>query len=189
MGCHLERQTDSRLDSRELRNAFGSFATGVTVIATREADGTPRGFTANSFSSVSLDPPLLLVCIAQSALSLHVFQEAPYFSVNILEQSQAEVSRIFASHGADKFDRVPWERGVSNVPLLRGSLARFTCETDRQIDAGDHAILLGKVVGFDYQNGTPLSYFRGQYGTLNISLGGGKVQEDSTNKPAVAASG
>ena len=172
----MDSPTDSRLDSRELRNAFGSFATGVTIITTREADGTPRGLTANSFSSVSLEPPLLLVCIAKSALSLRVFQEAPCFSVNILEHSQTDVSRIFASQIADKFDRVPWERGVSDVPLLRGSLARFSCETDRQIDAGDHTILLGKVVDFDYQNGTPLSYFRGQYGTLSIASGNCKSQ-------------
>ena len=183
----MDSQTDNRLNDGELRKAFGSFATGVTVIATREADGTPRGFTANSFSSVSLDPPLLLVCIAKSALSLRVFQEAPCFSVNILEQSQTEVSQIFASQAVDKFDRVPWERGFSEIPLLRGSLARFTCETDRKIDAGDHAILLGKVVAFDYQNGTPLSYFRGQYGTLNISLDGGKIQQYRTTKPTVAA--
>ena len=183
----MNSRTDYRLDDGELRKAFGSFVTGVTVIATREADGTPRGFTANSFSSVSLDPPLLLVCIAKSALSLRVFQEAPCFSVNILEQSQAEVSRIFASQVADKFDLVAWEKGASEIPLLRGSLARFTCETDRQIDAGDHAILLGKVVGFDYQNGTPLSYFRGQYGTLNMSVDGGKIQQYSSTKPVVAA--
>lgn len=185
----MDSQTDNRLDDGELRKAFGSFATGVTVIATREADGTPRGFTANSFSSVSIDPPLLLVCIAKSALSLHVFQEAPCFSVNVLEQSQAEVSRIFASQAVDKFDRVPWEKGVSEIPLLRGSLARFTCETDRRIDAGDHAILLGKVVGFDYQNGIPLSYFRGQYGTLNMSVDDGNNQRFSTTKPVVAAGG
>ena len=183
----MDSQTDNRLDDGELRNAFGSFTTGVTVVATREADGTPRGFTANSFSSVSLDPPLLLVCIAKSALSLRVFQEASCFSVNILEQSQAEVSRIFASQAVDKFDRVPWDKGVFEIPLLRGSLARFTCETDRQIDAGDHAILLGKVIAFDYQNGTPLSYFRGQYGTLNISLDGGKIQQFRTTNPTVAA--
>ena len=183
----MDSRTDNRLDDGQLRKAFGSFATGVTVVATREADGTPRGFTANSFSSVSLDPPLLLVCIAKSALSLRVFQEAPCFSVNILEQSQAEVSRIFASQAVDKFDRVPWDKGVSEIPLLRGSLARFTCETDRQIDAGDHAILLGKVVGFDYQNGTPLSYFRGKYGTLNMFVDGSKPLQYSTIKPAVAA--
>ena len=181
----MDSSTDSRLDSRELRNAFGSFATGVTIVATREADGTPRGLTANSFSSVSLEPPLLLVCIAKSALSLRVFREAPCFSVNILEHSQTEVSRIFASQIADKFDRVPWERGVSDVPLLHGSLARFSCETDRQIDAGDHAILLGKIVDFDYQHGTPLTYFRGQYRTLKITAGGSKAQQDSTTKPPI----
>ena len=183
----MDSQKDNNLDDGDLRKAFGSFATGVTVIATREADGTPRGFTANSFSSVSLDPPLLLVCIAKSALSLRVFQEASCFSVNILEQSQVEVSRIFASQAVNKFDRVPWEKGVSEVPLLRGSLARFSCETDRQIQAGDHAILLGEVVGFDYQNGTPLSYFRGQDGTLNMSVDGGRTQHYSKTKPAVAA--
>lgn len=175
------------MDTRELRNAFGSFTTGVTVIATCEADGTPRGFTANSFSSVSLDPPLLLVCISNSAFSLGVFKEAPFFSVNVLEQSQRDVSRVFASQAMDKFDHVPWEHGRENVPLLSGSLARFVCETEHQIDAGDHAILLGKVKDFDYRDGTPLSYFRGQYVTLDTSKDGEIGQKDTKTKPAFFA--
>ena len=158
------------MDASELKNAFGSFATGVTVVATREADHTPRGFTANSFSSVSLEPPLLLICIAKSALSLAVFKKATFFSVNILCETQQEVSRIFASQSEEKFDSVSWERGFKDVPLLFGSLARFVCKTDRHIEAGDHTILIGEVKDFDYRQGSPLSYFRGQYVSIKKNL-------------------
>ena len=158
------------MDISKLKKAFGSFATGVTVVATCEANHTPRGFTANSFSSVSLEPPLLLVCIAKSALSLNVFKEASFFSVNILSETQREVARVFASQSEEKFDCVPWESGFKNVPLLSGSLARFVCKTDRHIEAGDHTILIGEVKDFDYKKGNPLSYFRGQYVSLTNNL-------------------
>ncbi|MGB1641487.1 MAG: flavin reductase family protein, partial [Paracoccaceae bacterium] len=111
----------------------------------------------------------------------------PFFSVNVLEQSQRDVSRVFASQAMDKFDHVPWEHRRENVPLLSGSLARFVCETERQIDAGDHAILLGKVKDFDYRDGTPLSYFRGQYVTLDTRKDGEIGQKDTKTKPAFFA--
>ena len=164
------KKVDGTMDASELKNAFGSFATGVTVVATREADQTPRGFTANSFSSVSLEPPLLLICIAKSALSLAVFKQATFFSVNILCETQEEVSRIFASQSEEKFDFVPWELGFKDVPVLFGSLARFVCKTDRHIEAGDHTILIGEVKDFDYRQGSPLSYFRGQYVSIKNRL-------------------
>ena len=153
---------------RALRNAFGAFPTGVTVITTREADGTPRGFTANSFTSVSLDPPILLICLAKTAHSCQVFKDAPHFAVNILGENQKEVSNLFASRSPTKFDEASWHPGPSNMPLLDGTLACFDCSQHRLVDAGDHLILLGKVEDFSVSEGNPLGYHRGGYFTLGV---------------------
>jgi (E)-2-((N-methylformamido)methylene)succinate hydrolase len=156
------------IDPKALRNAFGAFATGVTVITTRQADGTPRGFTANSFTSVSLDPPLLLVCLAKSAHSCDVFAEAPHFAVNVLAEDQKSVSGLFASRAADKFSQCAWVPGHAGVPLLAGTLARFTCARHRLVDAGDHLVLIGRVEDFSTGPGQPLGYFKGNYFSVGL---------------------
>jgi flavin reductase (DIM6/NTAB) family NADH-FMN oxidoreductase RutF len=148
-------------DPKALRHAFGAFATGVTVITTRQPDGTPRGFTANSFTSVSLDPPLLLVCLAKTAHSAEVFATAPHFAVNILAEDQKAVSGLFASRAPDKFDQCAWTPGPADVPLIDGSLAQFACANHQIVDAGDHLILIGRVDHFATHEGQPLGYFRG----------------------------
>lgn len=155
-------------DPKALRNAFGAFATGVTVITTRQPDGTPRGFTANSFTSVSLDPALLLVCLAKTAHSAEVFAEAPHFAVNILAQDQKAVSGLFASRAPDKFDHCAWTPGPADMPLIDGALAQFTCARHQLVDAGDHLILLGRVEHFATAVGQPLGYFRGNYFSIGI---------------------
>jgi flavin reductase (DIM6/NTAB) family NADH-FMN oxidoreductase RutF len=151
------------IDPRQLRDAFGRFATGVTVLTARQADGTPRGFTANSFTSVSLDPPLLLVCLAKTAHSCETFMQADHFGVNILGQDQQALSALFASREVDKFQRCAWHEGAGRVPLLDGSLAQFVCVPDRLVDAGDHLVLIGRVVEFVTGEGAPLGYYRGRY--------------------------
>jgi crotonobetainyl-CoA:carnitine CoA-transferase CaiB-like acyl-CoA transferase len=155
-------------DKRALRNAFGSFATGVTVITTRQPDGTPRGFTANSFTSVSLDPPLVLVCIAKSALSCDVFTQAPFFAVNVLGEDQKSLSGLFASQVAEKFDIADWHPDASDMPILGGVLASFSCAKERVMDAGDHIILLGHVTEFANNDGPPLGYFKGNYFSVGL---------------------
>jgi flavin reductase (DIM6/NTAB) family NADH-FMN oxidoreductase RutF len=155
-------------DPKALRNAFGAFATGVTVITTRQPDGTPRGFTANSFTSVSLDPPLLLVCVAKTARSADVFANAAHFAVNILAEDQKAVSGLFASRAPDKFDQCSWSPGHGDVPLINGALAQFACANDQLVDAGDHLILIGRVVDFSTNQGQPLGYFRGNYFSIGI---------------------
>lgn len=162
------RAAAPQIDPRALRNAFGAFATGVTVITTRQADGTPRGFTANSFTSVSLDPPLLLVCLAKSAHSAGVFAQAPHFAVNILAEDQKAVSGLFASRTADKFQHCAWSPGPAGMPILSGSLAQFTCARHRLVDAGDHLILIGRVTDFAVGDGQPLGYFRGNYFSIGL---------------------
>lgn len=155
-------------DPRALRNAFGAFATGVTVVTTRQPDGTPRGFTANSFTSVSLDPPLLLVCLAKTAHSADVFREAPHFAVNILAEDQKAVSGLFASRAVDKFAQCAWTPGHADMPLIDGALAQFTCGRHQLVDAGDHLILIGRVDHFSTAEGQPLGYFRGNYFSIGI---------------------
>ena len=155
-------------DLRKLRNAFGSFITGVTVVTTREADGTPRGFTANSFASVSLDPPLVLVCIGKTADSYPVFTAADGFAVNILAADQIETSGLFASKRADKFERADWHAGRGGFPLLAGVCAWFECGLESLHNAGDHTILLGRVREFDYTECTGLGFVRGGY--INLGL-------------------
>ncbi|MEX0304927.1 MAG: CoA transferase [Leisingera sp.] len=153
---------------RALRNAFGAFPTGVTVVTTRQCDGTPRGFTANSFTSVSLDPPMLLICLAKTAHSCQVFTEAPRFAVNILAEDQKEISNLFASRSPSKFAESSWRTGSSDVPLLDNTLAWFECTRHRLVDAGDHLILIGTVSAFDAADGNPLGYHRGGYFSLGV---------------------
>ena len=156
------------VDTKALRNAFGAFATGVTVITTRQSDGTPRGFTANSFTSVSLDPPLLLVCLAKSAHSCDVFSTASHFAVNVLSEEQKDLSGLFASQSPDKFLQCNWSSGHAEMPILTGAIAQFTCARHRLVDAGDHLILIGRVEGFGTRTGQPLGYFRGNYFSIGL---------------------
>lgn len=155
-------------ERRALRASFGAFATGVTVVTTRDAQGRPRGFTANSFTSVSLDPPLLLVCPAKGAYSYQSFLEAPHFAVNILAEDQKELSGLFASRSPEKFAQADWAPGPEGVPLLAGTLAHFVCAREQAVDAGDHAVLIGRVLAHGAREGQPLGYFRGEYFTLSL---------------------
>ncbi len=157
------------LVGKALRDAFGRFATGVTVVTTRQPDGTPRGFTANSFTSVSLDPPLLLVCVGKQALSFETFQQADHFTVNVLADDQKEISGLFASQSAKKFDIAAWQPDERNMPTIDGALARFSCAQHRLVDAGDHLILIGRVEDFETREGHPLGYFRGAYFDLGLN--------------------
>ena len=158
----------SDADKRSLRDIFGHFATGVTVVTTRQDDGTPRGFTANSFTSVSLDPPLALVCLAKTAHSCDTFLSAPHFAVNILTEDQKTASGIFASRTPDKFDQVAWHNGAAGMPLLDGTLASLVCKSERCVDAGDHVILLGRVIDHASVEASPLGYFRGKYFSVGL---------------------
>lgn len=166
---------------RALRNAFGTFATGVTVVTTRQPDGTPRGFTANSFTSVSLDPPLLLVCIAKAAHSCKAFSQAGHFAVNILADDQKDVSGLFASQSPEKFDHAKWDVNAQDVPLIEGCLANFSCARHELVDAGDHLILIGRVLDFQTADKAPLGYYKGAY--FDIGL------EDDLAKAAASAAG
>ena len=158
----------SDAERRALRDAFGCFATGVTVVTTRQDDGMPRGFTANSFTSVSLDPPMLLVCVAKTAHSCPVFSAAPHFAVNILEQGQKDLSGLFASRATDKFEQTDWQTGAAGMPVFDKALSHLICAREKVIDAGDHIILLGRVIDHSVGQGQPLGYFKGTYFSAGI---------------------
>lgn len=149
--------------TRALRRAFGAFATGVTVVTTCDESGQPFGFTANSFTSVSLDPPLLLVCLAKSSSSLETFRRCTGFAVNILSEGQEEISRRFASRRADRFDGVAAAPGGEASPILADTSAWFDCALKQCVDAGDHVILIGRVNDFGASERAPLIYLQGAY--------------------------
>lgn len=164
----LLREATPVIDPKDLRKAFGTFMTGVTVVTTREDNGSLRGFTANSFSSVSLDPPLLLVCLNKAAGSCAAFSAAKTFAVNILSESQKAVSGNFASKKADKFADIEFETSATGNPVLPGSIAWFDCEQHNLVDAGDHVILIGRVTSYSHIDANPLGYARGGYITLGL---------------------
>ena len=155
------------IDPRKLRDALGSFATGVTVVTARSLDGELLGITANSFNSVSLNPPLVLFSLDRRALSLRKFEECGRFAVNVLDESQREVSTTFATPMADKFASVRYNFGRTGSPVLADALAVFDCSVRFRYDGGDHVIFVGEVVDLIVrQDGKPLLYFRGKYRAL-----------------------
>ncbi len=157
-------------DARTLRDAMGCFATGVTIITARNAAGQPIGLTANSFTSVSLGPPLLLVCVANNAGSAPTLRTAKHFAVNVLQIGQQVVSNRFAGKGEDRFADTRWEDGEYGSPILLGSLVVFECMRDACYDAGDHFILVGRVEKASFEpRRDPLLYFRGKYRRLHFT--------------------
>jgi flavin reductase (DIM6/NTAB) family NADH-FMN oxidoreductase RutF len=152
-------------DPRLLRQALGRFATGVTVITTRTADAKYEGLTANSFSAVSLDPPLVLWCLRLTAPSLESFRQSGHFAVNVLSRAQSALSRHFATPLHDKFEAIAFTPGVGGCPTLEASLAIFECRTESMIEGGDHIIFIGRVIRAHFREGEPLIFARGQYGT------------------------
>jgi flavin reductase (DIM6/NTAB) family NADH-FMN oxidoreductase RutF len=156
-------------DPRTLRDALGSFATGVTVVTCLTSDGSPAGLTVNSFTSVSLDPPLLLVCLAKPAASAVALIEATQFAVNVLQTGQQPASIRFATRDEDRFGTTPWACGEAGAPILKDSLGVFECERHAVYDGGDHHILVGQVTKASFDTSLdPLLYFRGRYRRLHF---------------------
>jgi flavin reductase (DIM6/NTAB) family NADH-FMN oxidoreductase RutF len=154
----------SVIDPRDFRNALGTFATGVTIITATAADGKPYGLTCNSFTSVSLNPPLVLWSLGMFSQGLPIFQNASHFTVNILSASQQALSNKFAKSSADKFEGVEWKPGLGNAPVLTGCVANFQCRAANRYYGGDHVIFLGAVEAYAYNRQEPLLFARGGYG-------------------------
>jgi flavin reductase (DIM6/NTAB) family NADH-FMN oxidoreductase RutF len=155
-------------DPRTLRDALGCFATGVTVVTCLH-DGEPTGLTVNSFTSVSLEPPLLLVCIRKDASSAGALVTAAHFAINVLQTGQQPASIRFATRDEDRFGATAWACGEAGAPILHESLGVFECERFAVYDGGDHHILVGKVEKASFDAGLdPLLYFRGRYRRLHF---------------------
>jgi|SRR5680860_1138010 len=151
-------------DEASFRTVLGHFATGVTIITAMDGD-EPIGVSANSFTSVSLDPPLVLFCAAKASTTWPRIEAAGKFTVNILNEHQEDVCRVFATKGADRFSRIGWRTSSNGQPILHDSLAYIDCEMQEQHDAGDHIIVVGRVqeLGVLSEEG-PLLFYRGGYG-------------------------
>lgn len=157
-------------DPRTLRDALGCFATGVTVVTTLDEAGQPVGLTANSFSSVSLDPPLILFCLARASTNVDRFRQAEHFAINVLHIGQQPTSGVFARSHADRFQNVAWETWDTGAPILSGALASFECGTEQIVEAGDHLVIIGRVRRARFEpRRDPLLYFRGKYRRLHFS--------------------
>ncbi|MBM3670896.1 MAG: flavin reductase family protein [Actinobacteria bacterium] len=158
-----------RPDAAEFRQVLGQFATGVTIITAID-DGEPAGVAANSFTSVSLDPPLVLFCVAHTSSTWPRIERAGKFAVNILGEHQEEVCRLFAAKGADRFAQVKWRVGVGGSPVLDDCIAYLDCEFWAEYDGGDHIIVVGRVLdlGINHDAG-PLVFYQGQYGRVVVS--------------------
>ena len=156
-------------DPRTLRDALGCFATGVTVVTCLNDAGEPAGITVNSFTSVSLDPPLLLVCLHKQATSATALIETSHFAINVLQTGQQPASITFSTRVEDRFGSTPWSCGEAGAPILKDSLGVFECERFAVYDGGDHHILVGRVVKASFDAGLdPLLYFRGRYRRLHF---------------------
>lgn len=152
------------VDRGAFRNALGCFATGVTIVTSVTPEGELLGITANSFNSVSLDPPLVLFSLDRAAFSLKAFEASGCFAINILRDDQIALSSNFAKTLADKWDGVAYEVWETGCPILKDALASFECRTHSIYDGGDHLIFLGRVLGLRAQTeGEPLLFFRGTY--------------------------
>lgn len=159
----LASQAANSFDARAFRRALGNFATGVTVVTAATASGRKVGVTANSFNSVSLDPPLILWSIDKRSNSHEVFEAASHFAVNVLAADQIDLSNNFARPKDDRFAEIEFEPGEGGAPVFADCSARFHCEKFQQVDGGDHWIMIGKVVAFDDFGRSPLLYHQGAY--------------------------
>jgi 3-hydroxy-9,10-secoandrosta-1,3,5(10)-triene-9,17-dione monooxygenase reductase component len=156
-------------DDARFRSVLGLFATGVTII-TAVDDDEPVGMAANSFTSLSLDPPLILFCVAHSSSTWPRIERAGTFAVNILGEGHEELSQLFARKDADRFSQTRWRRGVSGAPVLEDAIAYLDCRFEAEYPGGDHKIVVGRVLDLDMREGSrPLLFFRGGYERMRDS--------------------
>ena len=153
------------------RKIMGHFATGVMVVTARLASGKRAGFTVNSFTSVSLSPPLVLFCVGHESDSFQAMSEAAHFAVNFLAEDQEELSRQFASRTTDRFQNVDWRDGVYGSPLIQGCLGFVECRKVTAHAHGDHTVIIGEVLDGDARGGNPLLFYRSAYARLAGAAG------------------
>jgi len=156
------------VSSDEFRRACGRFATGVVIAAVVDEAGTPHGLTVSSFTSVSLHPPLVLICLGHAVTNIEQFRHASHFGLSILGAGERRISERFAQKGHDRFEGVEWQRGDTGVPLLSSALATLECATHQRFTSGDHDILVGEVVRVHASDGEPLVHFSSHYRKLAL---------------------
>jgi len=154
------------ISKEEFRHALGRFASGVTVVTTRDAEGNLHGITVSAFCSVSLDPPLILVCIDFKTGSHHALTQSDAFVVNFLREDQQHISDRFASYLPDKFETVKYRSGINDLPVLEDALANLECRLVNSHDNGDHTIFVGQIERAKVNDGNPLIYWHGNYRNL-----------------------
>ncbi len=145
---------------------MGHFATGVTVITTKDKDGGPNGLTANAFMSLSLNPPLILISVDKGAACYACFSPENGFTVNFLSEDQEEISRRFATKGIDKFAGLKWQEGSNGAAILDGVLGHVECKITQCYDGGDHTIILGEILNANATGDRPLLFYKGKYQKL-----------------------
>ena len=163
----IERHMEG-VSNHEFRHACGRFATGVCVASVFDEAGAAHGLTVSSFTSVSLNPPLVLICIGHEVTVIHAFRRASHFGINILREEDRALSQRFATKGLDKFDGVSRRTGQTGVPLIAGALATLECDLHQRVPAGDHDIFVGRVVATHVDEGAPLVHFSGRYQRLAV---------------------
>ncbi len=175
------------LDIREFRQTLGAFLTGVTVVTTINEQGEPIGFTANSFTSVSLDPPLVLVCLAKTSGNCDSFANSKGYAINILAENQQDVSGTFASPIADRFANVGWDKQETGSPIIDNVAAWLDCSMHEVVDAGDHLIFIGHVQAFGNTTQAPLGYLRGNYVRFALEQEAAMAMENPDQQTSVGA--
>ena len=162
-----------RLDTLDFRQAVGAFTTGVTVVTTCDDSGTRYGLTANSFASVSLEPPLVLFCVDHRAPSLTGLNRSRHFAINVLASDQEDIAKRFARRAEDKFAGLDWRVGIFGAPLLDRCIAHIECTFEHSLPSGDHAIVIGRVHRVKVFAGEPLVFHRSQFATVASDLATG----------------
>jgi flavin reductase (DIM6/NTAB) family NADH-FMN oxidoreductase RutF len=168
MSSQRSGQPTAPVTSDGFRRACSRFATGVTIASVLDNQGTPHGLTVSSFTSVSLEPPLILICLGHAVTSVEWFRASPYFGISVLHDHQREISERFARKGEDRFDGLPWHPGATGMPLLDGALATIECAVERRLTAGDHDILIGLMIEAQVSEGNPLVYYSSRYRRLAL---------------------
>ena len=152
--------------SEEFRRACGRFATGVTIASVLDAQGVPHGLTVSSFTSVSLSPPLILICLGHQVTLIDIFRASGFFGISVLAEHQRELSERFARKNHDRFNGLGWHAGKTGVPLISGALASIECAVEQRHTAGDHDIFVGEMVAAHVSEGEPLIHFASRYRAL-----------------------
>lgn len=154
------------MDPALFRRACAQFATGIAIASTLDSSGSPHGLTINSFTSVSMDPPLVLICIDRSAGLLSIFESAGHYGLSFLSAGQRDLSSRFARRGQNRFDGIDWRPGLTGSPLIPGALAHLEGKITNIVEAGDHTVLIAQVISADIHSGRPLLYYESGYRSL-----------------------